>query len=66
MGNTGDRPDGAIRIGDRIVVEVGGRSVEVIVRSLQARGQPDKLTGSLGFSASKDEDDQPEIPGMEA
>ena len=51
------RPVGAIRIGDKVVVETGGRKVPCVIRSCQTRGQPVKLTGSFGFSALKDDDD---------
>ena len=72
MGGQEDRPTGSIRIGDKIVVEVGGTEVTVVVRSLQARGQPQSLIGSLGFSAAKDDDGPPladegqeTLPGVE-
>ena len=51
------RPVGAIRIGDKVVVETGGRQVPCVIRSCQTRGQPVKLTGSFGFSVLKDDDE---------
>jgi len=56
-GDWKERPVGAIRIGDRIVVETGGMQVPCVVRSCQTRGQPVRLTGSFGFSVAKDEDE---------
>lgn len=65
MSGEEDRPQGAIRTGDHAVVEIAGREVEVIIRSVQTRGQPDKLSGSFGFSVPTENEMNPPLPGME-